>query len=84
MTLKTGQRIRIRHSIDRREGAWERVVEGTIISVKAEPTGSWYAHGKDDKLWLQRVVLRKADGELTSVAIDPATSVELLESGAAS
>lgn len=76
--LKPGQRVRIRQEIDRREGNWSAEVVGTIIAVRPEKTGSWFAHGKDDKLWLNRVRLRKDDGELTTIAVDPFTRVEVL------
>ncbi len=83
MTIKPGQKIRVTQWIDRREGGWERSVEGVVEEVKAEPTGSWFAHGKDAKLWLQRVVLRKADGEITTIVIDPRTKIDVLDAGIA-
>ncbi|MGE0479283.1 MAG: hypothetical protein AB7Q17_02305 [Phycisphaerae bacterium] len=76
--LKPGQRIRIRQSIDRREGEWRLDVTGTIVQAELEPTGSWYAHSKDDKLWLTRIRLRKDNGELTTLTVDQHTEVELL------
>ena len=68
--LKPGQRIRIRQTIDRREGDWRADVEGEVLSVLEEPTGSWFAHSKDDRLWLRRIRLRKPNGEITTVALD--------------
>ena len=75
---KPGQRVRITQEIDRREGNWRTDVVGVIQSVGPEKTGSWYAHGKDGRLWLLRVRLQKEDGELTTIAADPLTKVELL------
>lgn len=43
------------------------------------PTGSWYAHGKNDRLWLQRLKLRKVDGEVTLMVIDDLTTIARLE-----
>lgn len=76
--LKPGQRVRIYQEIDRREGVWSSDVVGTVVAVKAEKTGSWYAHGKDDKLWLNRIQLQKDSGELTSVSVDQYTRYEIL------
>lgn len=48
------------------------------------PTESWYAHGKTPvgaegpKLWLNRLRLRKVDGELTLIVIDDATEIAKL------
>ena len=76
--LKPGQRIRLFQEIDRREGNWTHEVVGTVLSVQSEPTGSWHAGGKNDKLWLNRIRLRKEDGEITSVVVDQHTRVEVL------
>ena len=75
---KPGQRVRIVQEIDRREGGWRSEVMGVIHSIGPEKTGSWHAHGKDGKLWLLRIRLEKEDGELTTLAVDPLTTVELL------
>ncbi len=81
--LQPGQRVRIVQEIDRREGAWRSETIGTVVSVHMEKTGSWFAHSKDDKLWLCRVRLQKADGEQTTVTLDPYLEVELLTDGSA-
>ena len=76
--LTPGQRIRVFQEIHRREGDWDNAVEGEVLEVRPEKTGSWYTHGKDDKLWLNRIRLRKADGELTTLVIDPSTRYEVI------
>ena len=74
-----GQRVRIIQEVDRREGNWRSEVVGVIQSIGQEKTGSWHAHGKNGRLWLLRVRLRKDDGELTTITADSLTKVELLE-----
>ena len=76
--IQPGQRIRVRHAIDRREGDWTTQTEGVVLRVRPEQTGSWFAHGKDHKLWLLRVRLQKDDGEITTLNLDPLTEIELL------
>lgn len=56
---------------------------GEVVAVKMQKTGSWYAHSKDDKLWLLRVQLKKDDGEITILTVDPYTRVEMLQEAAA-
>lgn len=73
-----GQRVRVTQQIDRREGCWLTQVTGTVVSVGPAKTGSWYAHAKDGKYWLLRICLRKDDGEVTTVTVDPFTVVEPL------
>lgn len=76
---KPGQRIRVNQTIERREGSWHSHTTGTLVESRLQKTGSWYAHARDDKLWLMRIVLRKDDGELTTLNLDPLTEIELLE-----
>jgi hypothetical protein len=76
--LKPGQRVRVHQMIDRRAGDWSCTVEGVIQDVEVSKTGSWYAHGKDDKLWLRRIRLMKDGGELSTLNVDQWTEVELL------
>ena len=74
--LKPGQRVRIRQQIERREGNWRNEVVGVVEQVNMEPTGSWYATGVDDKLWLYRIRLRKENGEQTTISMDRFTEIE--------
>lgn len=60
----------------------ESRVVGTVETWDRLPTGSWYAHGKDDVLWLDRVRIRRVDGEITLLVIDDATTISLLEAAA--
>ncbi|QOJ13298.1 MAG: hypothetical protein HRU75_01020 [Planctomycetia bacterium] len=76
--LTPGRRVRIIQQVQRREGDWRMEVVGEVVDATQEKTGSWYAHSKDDKLWLTRVRLRKNDGELTTISVDQHTQVEFL------
>lgn len=77
--LQLNQRVRIVQTVDTREGPWQTAVEGVVKAIRAKPTGSWFAHGKNDKLWLTRVLLQKDDGELVELVIDSDTSISLSE-----
>jgi len=57
----------------------ESRVVGTVEAWDRLPTGSWYAHEKDDVLWLDRVRIRRVDGEMTLLVIDDATTIARLE-----
>ncbi len=74
--LKPGQKVRIVQAIDRREGSWSPAVVGTVLSVQPQKTGSWFAHGADDKLWLYRILLQKSDGEISTLTVDQHTRIE--------
>ena len=76
-----GTPVFVKQEVRRREvlGSYEAEVVGVVEAWEEHPTGSWYAHGKDDKLWLKRLKLRKADGEITLLVIDNATQIAKIE-----
>lgn len=77
-SLKPGVRVTVTQQIAARDYSWSCPVTGSIVSYVQEPTGSWFAHGKNDKLWLDRLTLRKPDGELTTLILDEFTHLEIL------
>ncbi|HKQ49934.1 MAG TPA: hypothetical protein VJZ71_17805 [Phycisphaerae bacterium] len=78
MNFKPAQRVRVRQRIRSSGGPWDTEVEGTVVSCAPQPTGSWYAHGKNDRLWLQRLRLRRSDGEIVDLVLDNDSSVTVL------
>ena len=81
--LKPSQLVRVTQVVDAREGAYGTQVEGRVLSCNAAPTGSWFAHGKGDRLWLQRLRIQKADGEIVDLILDEHSIVTVLEDQAA-
>jgi hypothetical protein len=74
--LSPGKRVRITQRVPRQSGEMAITVEGTVVSAGQGKTGSWFAHGKDNKVWLDRVELRKDDGERVVMNLDQFSSVE--------
>jgi hypothetical protein len=75
--LVPGANVKVIQQIAARDYAWTSEISGTVVSFDQEPTGSWFAHSKDDKLWLDRLTLRKADGEITTLNLDAFSVVQL-------
>lgn len=73
-----GKRVRVVQQIAQRDQVWTNTVEGVITRYQQAKTGSWFAHSKDDQLWLDRLELRKDDGELTTLNLDQYTAIELV------
>jgi hypothetical protein len=71
-----GRRVRITQQIAQRDQAWTQTVEGVITRYQQARTGSWFAHAKDDQLWLDRLELRLDDGELVTLNLDQYTVIE--------
>lgn len=78
-SMKPSQRVRVQQTVHTREGDWQTGVEGEIVSVGSKPTGSWFVHGKGDKLWLTRLRIRKEDGELVDLVLDRDSVVTVLD-----
>jgi len=76
-----GTPVCVRQRVRRRDQDLTITIEvvGTVEEWESLPTGSWYAHGHKDKLWLNRLKLRKVDGELTLLVIDDFTEIARLE-----
>lgn len=78
VSLKPGDRVRVVQQIAARHYALATPVEGTVVRIERKPTGSWFAHGAKDKLWLDRIVLKKDDGEISTLNLDSFSHVELI------
>ena len=76
--LKPGQRVVVTQQIAQRDEVWTSHVTGEVVRYEQRKTGSWYAHARDDKLWLDRLILRKADGEIVQCILDRYTQVTVL------
>lgn len=70
-----GTPVRITQHVELRGRILEKRTHGVVESWEDLPTGSWFAHGKNDRYWLKRLKLRKSDGEITLLVIDPTTHI---------
>lgn len=77
--LAPGQRVRITQTIGFGLEPTRTTVEGEVLRVGQQATGSWFAHMPDDKLWLDRVEIRKVNGELAKINIDRNTLIEVVD-----
>ncbi|MCL2330781.1 MAG: hypothetical protein FWC56_05715 [Phycisphaerae bacterium] len=80
LPFAVGDHIRVTQQIVTREQPWIVPIEGEVTSIHTEPTGAWFAHGKDLHFWLRRIVLRHDDGEISSLIIDQNTQAEVISS----
>lgn len=76
--FQPGQRVAVIQQIPQRDTDWTVRVEGVVVRFEQRKTGSWFAHAKDNRLWLDRLVLRKDDGEIVVCNLDQYTRVEEL------
>jgi len=79
MNIVTGQRIlliqQIPVSVNR---VWIHRIIGKVVEAKQSKTGAWFAHSKDHRLWLDRIVIRMDNGELSECILDQYSHIEIL------
>ena len=75
--LVAGAKVKVTQQIAARDYAWSSETSGTVVRFLHEPTGSWFAHSKDDRLWLDRLTLKKADGEIITLNLDEFSRVQI-------
>ncbi len=73
-----GTVVRVTEQIPRRTDTYTSVVTGTVVRQERQNSGSWYARNKRNKVWLDRLILRKSDGEISILNLDEYTVVEVL------
>ncbi len=73
--LVPGAKVKITQQIAARDYTLTSDIRGTVVGFDQKTTGSWFAHSKNDKLWLDRLTLRKEDGELITLNLDNNTHV---------
>src|SRR5690242_16752747 len=82
--LTPGTRVKVTQQIAARNYTWTTTVTGTVVEYSQKQTGSWFAHAAADKLWLDRLVIKKDDGEITTLILDDYTYLEIDGSAPAS
>ncbi len=75
--ISPGTMVRVEQRIVHGTAEYSTTVEGEVISHDLEPTGSWYAHGQKDKLWLTRLRIKKSDGEITALNLDSNATITI-------
>lgn len=74
--LAPGTHVRVTQQLPAVQRVSTTTVEGTVVRYRQSMTGSWFAHSLHDKLWLDRLELKKADGELVVLNLDQYTVIE--------
>ncbi len=75
-----GTRVRVTQQTPLRDRTWTHCVEGLVQRSRQSKTGSWFAHSKDDQLWLDRLEIQLDDGEIAVLNLDQYSVVEVIES----
>ncbi len=71
-----GARVRVTQQLPHRDQAWTNTVEGVVTRYQQAKTGSWFAHARDDQLWLDRLEVKLDDGEVVILNLDRYSVIE--------
>jgi len=76
--LTPGTRVKVTQQMPQTHTVWSTTIEGTVVRWRQDRTGSWFVHGKDDKVWLDRLEVRLDDGELVTLNLDQYSLIEVV------
>jgi hypothetical protein len=74
-----GTVVRVTQQIPRRLDTYTIAVTGTVVRQERQYSGSWFARNKRNRVWLDRLVIRKDDGEISILNLDEYTHVDVVK-----
>jgi len=69
-SLKPGDRLAVTHDVKIGFRRWTTTTTGTVVGTQRCRHGLHFRRNHDDKVFSDVIVLRRDDGELTSVTLD--------------
>ncbi len=76
--LKTGDRVEIDHEVKVGSQRWRTLTVGTVERIERRRHGLHFRRNPDDKVYSDLIVLKLADGSLTTITIDEYTRLNKL------
>ncbi len=76
--IQEGDRIRVRHEVKVGFRTWEADTEGEVVKKDRRRHGLHRQRNFDDKVFSDIVVLKRPDGELTTITVDEFSQIEIL------
>lgn len=76
--LREGDQVELRHQVKVGFRVWETVTRGTVVEARRRRLGLHYRRNFDDKAFSDILVLRREDGELTTVTLDEFSQLKVL------
>jgi hypothetical protein len=73
--LKAGDRIEILHEVKVGLKVWSTRTVGTVVRTDRRRHGLHFRRSGDDKVWSDIILLKRDDGEETTVSVDEFTDL---------
>ena len=77
-SLRPGDRVEVRHQVRVGFRSWPTTTVGTVLKTERRRHSLHYDRNFDDKVFSDVIVLRRDDGELTTVTLDEYSDVRKL------
>jgi ribosomal protein L35 len=73
--LKPGDWIEVEHTVMVGQKRWKVVTTGEVVRTERRRHGLHFRRNFDDRVFSNMIVLRRPDGELTTVTLDEFTTI---------
>jgi hypothetical protein len=77
-SLKPGDSVEAVHVVTIGPQTWTTTTVGTVVRTERARHGLHFQRNFDDKVYSDSILLRRDDGELTTVALDEFTTLRVL------
>jgi hypothetical protein len=76
--LQPGDRIELKHEVKVGFRKWTTTTEGVVVSKERRRHSLHFNRNFDDKVFSDVIVLRREDGELTTVTLDEFSEIRII------
>jgi len=77
-SLRPGDRVEVKHEVKVGFRSWTSITVGTVVETERCRHGLHHDRNHDDKVFSDMIVVRRDDGELTTVALDEFTDLRVV------
>lgn len=81
--LQAGDKIEVKHDVKVGFRKWTTTTRGEVVSKERRRHSLHFQRNFDDKVFSDAIVLRRDDGELTTVTVDEFSEIRVLQEAAA-
>ncbi len=81
--LQPGDKVEVKHEVKVGFRKWTTTTRGEVVSKERRRHSLHFRRNFDDKVFSDMIVLRRDDGELTTVTLDEFSELYLLEEAGA-
>lgn len=73
--LQPGDRVEVEHTVAVGQKRWKVVTAGEVVRTERRRHGLHFRRNFDDRVFSNLIVIRRPDGELTTVTVDEFTVI---------